>query len=181
MPGLGLICSPTHEIRVGYPRERWQDVLAQDLYSRDPGLVLALGGSRSPRLDRGRAVLLDFVARTPDSLGGARVATILSDGLARPFFEIDREHKRLRQVHARDLEASLELSSKALTTVGQAEGFELAHNALVRQRAPLLDELGQREQARAELVSLRDKLEGVEQQISLRAEVDAMLENLDEG
>lgn len=167
--GLGdvLIPSDTARLRVGSPVGIEQDRFAEEYFDDAVGLNLALGGSQSPFLEKGRNTLLRAREEFPETMLAARAAETLGQSAGRSFFRIEEEKRegeevRLVQTHEADPELQLQLTEPALETFRRIDDphLNLSHHELVASRAEALTAAGQEEAAREELSTLASDLEG---------------------
>lgn len=159
--GSMLIPSNVHRVRVGRPPSKEEDRIAQDFFSYEVGMSLYLNGSLSPFLAKGMTLLESMADRYKDTLAGAKVATTLAASVARPFFRIqDRQNPVLTETHSADPKKALTLTAPALSTYKREKekSLNIAYHQLVRSRAGYMVTLGQRAQAKKEVVALRQEL-----------------------
>jgi len=164
-PGDMLIPSNIHRIRVGHPTTKEEDRLAQNFFTYNVGMSLYLGGSQSPHLQKGMDTLREVTDRYKGSLLGAKVATVLAESQARPFFRIEEkdDERVLVQSHKPELEEALKLTEEPLSVYKQTEGREaralnLAYHRLVKNRAAYLIAADQKSEAKKEVAELRNDL-----------------------
>ena len=146
-----LIPSNVHRIRVGYPRSREAERLAQDYFSRETGVAQVLGGSSSPFLQKGMDTLQAVAEQFEDSPPGAHANLLLSRNLARPFFQI--EDAKVVKARAAEPKQALALTVKALSQHKRdgATFTNLTYHTLRRTRADLMVAMREPEAARQEL------------------------------
>lgn len=158
-PGDVLIPSNIHRLRVGNPRTQEQDAQAQDYFSYQVGMNLYLYGSRSPWLAKGRDVLEDVAERYGDSMLGVRVRAALANSLARPFYGV--QDGVIQRIQDAAPEEALRLIDPAVRRLKREKSpaLNLTYRHLAEKRAELRTLLGQIEEARRELATLRRDLE----------------------
>ena len=157
--GDTLIPSAAHRIRVGIPMSKDEERLANDFFAHDAGLCLTLGGSRSPHLDSGMKVLEDIATRYKDNIVGAKVASILAQGVSRPFFRVDEKDRTVKETAKADPARALALTSNAIKLLKTDETANIAYSELVCHRAALLSGQDKADTARKELSALRKDLQ----------------------
>lgn len=158
MAGLGMIPSPVHTLRVGLPGSREEERLAQDFFSFDAGLCLALDGSRSEHLRNGRIALETVAATCGKTMAGAKAAIALAKGMERPFFTVDRAKGKLRKAAGAAAKDALKLTGDALKLVREEPTMNIGYHTLVRQRAALLTATNKAAEARKEVQRMRGDL-----------------------
>ncbi len=173
MGGLGTIPSSVHTLRVGLPASREEDRMAQDAFSFDAGLCLALDGSRSAYLASGWNKLETLARTGGKSAAGAMTAVALAKGLSRPFFTVDRDKQKLRKSADADLAEALKLTDGALQLVKAEPSMNLAYNTLARQRAVLLAGMGKKADAKKEVTAMRRDLAKRGVHAPVLADIDA--------
>ncbi len=162
-----LIPSAPHKLRVGVPISKEEERLAHDFFGHDAGLCLALGGSRSQYLEAGIKVLEDVAARYKESIVGAKVASVLAEGAARPFYSLDKEDRKVKEAAKAEPTRALKLTDGALKLVKAEEKMNIAYHGLVRRRAQILLDQGKADVAKKEVSALHNDLKkrGVNQPV----------------
>lgn len=158
-PGGLVIPSRLSVIRVLAPRDCEQDRLAADYFTKEVGMVLALGGSASPRLRRGMDMMSLLWERYEGQGVGAQAASILAATAARGFHGV--EGGRLSRRKAEEPELALALSEGAMRyyEATPSPRLNLAYARLARQRGASLAGLGRQEEARREMARVLGQLE----------------------
>jgi len=153
-----FIVSNTHTVHVSGPQSREEENLAREFFGEDVGLSLYFGGSQSPHLAEGMAVLEDVAERYTNTLAGAAAATAVASSLEEPFFSV-RDGTLTKTADA-DIERALMLTEPAheLYRDRKEKSLNLPYHALVRSRARMLESIGEDEDAREEVATLREDL-----------------------
>ncbi len=164
MAGMTVIPSAVHRVRVGVPQNRDEDRLAQDFFSFDAGLCLALGGSRSTHVQRGHETLTTVADRLSTTMAGARAAEVLANGLGRSFFAADRTNDEvvLREQAPRETESAVELLDGAIEVIQGDEAkrsLNVSLHSAVGRKAEILAEAGGEKEAKAAVTALVKDLE----------------------
>jgi hypothetical protein len=166
--GLGdtLISSNVHTIRVGLPGSKQEERLAQDYFSYQAGMALCLGGSQSPFLRTGMKSIEEVIEQCQSSAVGGRIASIVAEGKARPFFRLD-EKRHLKMSNKADTNGALRLMDVALKIFKPEVRQNIAYHNLVRRRAALLTDQDKKTQAKKEIDALLNDLKkrGVNQPV----------------
>lgn len=157
-PGDVLIPSNIHRLRIGSPLTKEVDRLAQDFFTYQVGVSLYLNGSQSPYLSKGMGVLEEVAARYQDSVLGAKAATAVANSVAQPFFSI--RDQKLIKIHEQKPQEALALTEPALKVYKEEKtrSLNLTYHNLVRQRVACLTKIGNNDEARSELATLRKDL-----------------------
>jgi hypothetical protein len=134
------------ELEVAPPADALEARLGADLHDDQAGLVLALGGARSPRLAEGLWALEELLATLPDSPAAARIGAILAEGLARPMFRV--VGGRLRPVSRADRPRALALARRAIPLLAADPTMAGSRRRLMGLACRWLTEEGQHEAAR---------------------------------
>lgn len=154
--------SNTHRIRVGRPVSREEDRLAQDYYTRDTGLVLALGDHRSPLLEKGANAVREVLARRKGTPAAARLGTLVAQAHLRPFHRVatTRGKLALKLAEKAQEKRALQLSEDALklARADTSKAGNLVYREVVELRATALRESGQGRQATKEVATLKADL-----------------------
>ena len=158
MPGLGMIPSAVHRIRVGMPFSREEDRLAQDYFSFEAGLCMELGGSRSDYLAKGRETLETVAEKCAKTMVGAKCAIALANGMKKPFFAVDREKGKLRRAKGAAVNDALKLIAQAASVVTADPTQNIGYHMLARQRAELLVASDSKSEAKEEVKQMRRDL-----------------------
>jgi hypothetical protein len=97
-----------------------------------------------------------FDSSSVPSLTGAKIGACLATGLPRWSFRVDK----LRKSGQAEVEAAVKLADSAVEVCRRTDAKHRNHGYywLIRRRARMLSKLGNPEQARAELTTLRDDL-----------------------
>jgi hypothetical protein len=164
--GLGdvLVPSDTLRLRVSNPAGAQQDAFADDFFTHEVGLSLALGGSQSRFLENGMSTLARANEEFPGTMLAARASEALGSSAGRSFFRVEEGEGGelgLVQAYSADPERQIELTDPALATFQATEDpdLNLSYHQLVRGRAEALAEAGREEEADSELASLAETLE----------------------
>lgn len=154
-----VVMSNVHRLRIGVPKTRDEDRIAQDFFSYEVGMSLYLRDTRSRSLAKGKATLELISERFGDTLVGAKVATEMAMSEARPFYQL--KGHRLEVGSAPDPTRALELSGQAVAVYRQhpEKALNLGYTKAVERHAQLLSEHGQSAEARQEVQVLCADLE----------------------
>lgn len=155
-----LIPSNVHRVRIGRPFTKEEDRIAQDFFSYPVGMSLYLNGSQSPFLSKGMELLESVADRFKDSLLGAKVAAIVANSVARPFFRI-QDGLVMTKTHSADPAKALQITETALALYKRETSklLNIPYHQLVRQRSECRVAMGQKAEAKQEIDSLRRDLE----------------------
>lgn len=150
-------------LRIGRPGSKEEDRLAQDFFSRQVGLLLALEDGRSPFLEGGLKTVETMLDQMKASPAAAAVAMMLAGSYRRPFYRVEAaKGKRAAKQHAKaNVKRSLELTEAAykLLSKESSKAANLPLHQVVRLRAECLGETGQGVQAKKEVGALRADLQ----------------------
>lgn len=112
-----LVSSSAHQIRIGYPKNRDLDILAQDFFCRDVGLSLQLNVSRSSLLKRPFNLLARMVNESLGLQGAirAKIAHRMAESMARPFFGLKNDSiPQSVEIAPRELKEAIQLADHAI-------------------------------------------------------------------
>jgi hypothetical protein len=141
--GAVLVSNPVR-LRIGRPLSREEDRLAQDLFSRQVGMALAMRDARSPFLESGRKALEAFLDQAKDSPAAAAIGMLLADSQLRPFHRIETPKGKttnvMRQSSKPDPKKALQMTEAGLKMLGgdSARSANLPHHRVVLLRAACL-------------------------------------------
>ncbi len=150
--------SAAHRFRVAAPRTRREEAIAANLFSRDAGLALYLGGSASPHLEQAMGHLRDASEELATTAAGAQISACIAPTFTRSRFRL--AEGELVRTRAAEPDTALELMDRALTA-DQKEGDALSpitQHYLSRQRAETMAEVGKKTEAKKALRSLKRSL-----------------------
>jgi hypothetical protein len=152
-PGDILIPSNVHRVRIGRPFTRDEERIAQDYFSHETGMALYLNGSSSPFLNKGMETLTRVAEM--NTRAGARMSMVLAQNLTRPFFRLDDERRLVRYRDA-DPDSALALTAKATEYhAADEQAFtNLDYHELIRTRADVMVQIGEKARAKEELTDL---------------------------
>ena len=152
------LVSNTHTVRVGGPQSREENRLMERYFTDEVGLCLSFNGSRSPHLEQGMEVLREVADQFEDTLAGAKAATTVAASLKKPFFSV--RDGTLTEIEEAKPEEALQYTESARDIYQKREdkSLNIPYHELMRIRAELLKEVGEDEQARDEIETLRDDL-----------------------
>jgi hypothetical protein len=162
-----LIPSNTLRLRIGHPPSAEIDRQAQDFFTYDVGMNLYLGGSSSPHLRRGFDLLREMAERYSQTVMGAELARVIVEALANPFFRVEpaaagpgASRAVVRQVKRAQPEEALRFTDAALKVLQSTDqrALNLAYGDLVRKRVACHQVVGDTDEARKELRTLRNDL-----------------------
>lgn len=174
-PGNMLVPSNIERMRVGHPRSREEDRLAQDFFSYQSGAALYLGGSHSDFLSDGMATLMKAIDVDKTSLAAAKTAARIAYGVGQPFHDVDDE--TVRCVSNGDVRQALQLTGLAEKTfrATRSPHLNFALERVVRARAGLLCRQGDVDKAHDAMVDLAETLDrgGVKPRIVAAVTADA--------
>ncbi|MCD2441862.1 hypothetical protein LQ757_06175 [Agromyces sp. SYSU K20354] len=157
--GAGLLeTSNTLNLTVGYPTDTSKDRFADNFLTREVGLTLALGGSKSPYLAAGFDTLQEASERFADDALGAKASIAVAQSIAPDFYRQDES--TLVKFHSAEPENALELTEPAMRAYHESGGRaeNLSYGGLVAMRASLLSEIGNTDAAANEAETLVDDL-----------------------
>ncbi|MEO1063706.1 MAG: hypothetical protein AAFZ07_20000 [Actinomycetota bacterium] len=157
-PGGMTVPSAAHRFRVAAPRTRRDETLAGNLFSRDVGLALYLGGSASPHLETAMGHLRDASEELASSAAGAQISACIAPTFTRPRFRV--EDGALVRTRPAEPDTALELMDRALSA-DQKRGDALTpitQHYLSRQRAETMAGAGKKTEAKRALRSLKKSL-----------------------
>jgi hypothetical protein len=162
-----LIPSNVHRVRIGHPLSPDEERSAQDFFSHETGLALYLNGSDSPFLAKGMQTLETMADRYQKTPLGGHLSLVLAQNLARPFHRIEEE-KRV-EVRPAKPEEALKLSAQAVEQQKRDDTTfqNITYHRLLRTRADLMADMGEKTEAKQELRKLIRYLEkrGVNQPV----------------
>lgn len=153
--------SPVHRFQVGRPVTVEQDRFAARAFDPEVGLALYLEGSSSPHLSTAMDTLREMADRFKDTMVGVHAGMAVGKAEARGHFRFEDALKPvLRESHAPDPEAALEVTAPALEVLrgSDAKSANLPHHELVRDRASALASMGKLAEARREVTELKKAL-----------------------
>ncbi len=150
-------------LRIGRPGSKDEDRLAQDFFSRQVGLSLALQDARSPFLESGLKTVESLLDQLKASPVAAAVGMLLAASYRRPFHRVETSKgKRAVKQHVKaNPKRALELTEAAyrLLSKDDSKSANLPLHEVVRLRAACLGDAGQGVQAKKEVASLRAELQ----------------------
>ena len=156
--GHGDILQPSNvlKIRVGLPEAKGDEKIATSFFSREVGLSLYLGGSKSPFLNKGMEMLAEINERHPSDMLGAKVSEVLARSEARSFHRL--QQNELKQSHRSDPAAAIRLTESAAKRLGAEKNkhINLIHRQVTETRVQSLQALGDSKRAAEELNTLRE-------------------------
>ncbi|MDH5639478.1 MAG: hypothetical protein OEZ04_13410, partial [Nitrospinota bacterium] len=160
--GEMILTSNTLKLRVGTPLTRREDIVAQDFFSRDVGMCLCLGGSKSRFLTKGMETLEGIMEEFKSTAMQAKIVSMIVGSVGAPFFGI-KDPEKLRQIeklHDGDPKAALAMSKNAMEFYHKEGGGDdnIDYGLLVCQRVRLHKEVGDDKSAKAEGDSLVNDL-----------------------
>lgn len=156
--------SNVHRLRIGQPASSEQDRVAQDFFSREVGLALALQDARSPFLKKGMDQIDSLMDREKGSAVAAAVGMLMAGSHQRAFIGMETAKSKLtaKPTVKANPKRALELTAGALSllTKDKEKSANLPLRQVVEVRAQALTETGQTPQAKKEVASLRTTLQG---------------------
>lgn len=148
-PSGVVVPSNVTRVRIGRPYSRSEERLGAEVYSREAGLALYLGGSSSPFLAKGRAALEEVLRVDPEGGAAAEIANVLAADYSRPFFRVNEKGK-LYEARKREPARALKLAEATLKQHGQdaSRVTNLALGRAVKTKAAALAASRKKEDAR---------------------------------
>ncbi|KQY25227.1 hypothetical protein ASD16_07280 [Cellulomonas sp. Root485] len=157
--GAGMLqTSNTLRLTVGFPTDKATDRFADDFLTREVGLTLALGGSKSPYLAAGFDALQEASERFADEALGMKASVAVAQSIGDDFYRQDE--RTLVKHHSADPEAALDVTAATVQAYHESGGRaeNLPYGELVGLRSSLFAEVGETDTAANEAETLADDL-----------------------
>jgi hypothetical protein len=155
-----VLTSNTLPLHVGRPMTREEDRFAQEYFTPELGVALALGGSESPFLESGMNTLREAADRFQGADLAAKSALVVARSVGNDFYR--PENGRLVKTHEADPAEAIAITEPALDHYrdNAAPAANLEYAKIGRFRATMHAAGGEVDRARDELELLQQDLAG---------------------